>query len=356
MKPVFTNSIKTIGLMSGTSLDGLDIVAAEFTKSNHKWNYEIMAAETVSYTENWQKRLENAHTLPGKELIELHNAYGVLTGRLVSRFMNTNSYFPDIIASHGHTVFHQPSAGLSFQIGNGIFIAKETKTLTIADFRQDDVALGGEGAPLVPAGDRLLFPEYTYCLNLGGFANISFEKNGKRIAFDICPVNFVLNYLAKKIGFQYDNNGEIGKRGKADQNLIYSLNQLDYYRQPPPKSLGREWTEQFFIPLLSASQISVYDQMRSVYEHIAVQTVKVIEDDNASVLITGGGAYNKFLTDYLAQYTNARLFIPDDQLIKFKEALVFAFLGLLRYFGEINCYSSVTGAKQDTSAGVIFYP
>jgi len=342
--------------MSGTSLDGLDIVAAEFTKSDHKWHYKILAAETVIYPEEWQSRLANACNLPGKELMELHNEYGAMTGRLVSRFMKANSFFPDLIASHGHTVFHQPSAGLSFQIGNGIFIAKETKTLTIADFRQGDVALGGEGAPLVPAGDRLLFPEYTYCLNLGGFANISFEKNRKRIAFDICPVNFVLNHLANKIGLQFDKNGELGSRGKADKNLVCSLNQIEYYRQPPPKSLGREWAEQFFIPLLSASQISIHDKMRSVYEHIAMQTGKVIEEVDASVLITGGGAYNKFLIDSLGQFTKARLIIPDDKLLKFKEALVFAFLGLLRYFGEINCYSSVTGAEHDTSAGVIFYP
>jgi len=286
----------------------------------------------------------------------LHNEYGILIGQLVNKFMTDNLFYPDLIASHGHTIFHQPSAGLTFQAGNGVYIAKKTKTLTIADFRQGDVALGGEGAPLVPAGDRLLFPEYTYCLNLGGFANISYEKNMSRIAFDICPVNFILNYLANEIGLQYDNNGELGSRGNVDTELLTSLNQIEYYRKPPPKSLGREWTEQFFIPILSASKISVYDKIATVYKHIAIQISRVITDNKGSVLITGGGAFNYFLINSIGNNSNARLILPDNQEIKFKEALIFAFLGLLRYLGEINCYSSVTGAGYSSSGGVIYYP
>ncbi|MDD4109062.1 MAG: anhydro-N-acetylmuramic acid kinase [Prolixibacteraceae bacterium] len=355
MKQVFTNKYRVIGLMSGTSLDGLDILGAEFTKSDNKWHYKILAAETVNYSDTWQNSLKGAHSLSGKELLKLHNEYGRLTGMLVNSFIKANSFYPVLIASHGHTVFHQPGEGVTFQLGNGVVIAKETQTITVADFRQGDVILGGQGAPLVPAGDRLLFADYSFCLNLGGFANISFERDNKRIAFDICPVNFILNYLANIKDMPFDKNGESGRSGKTDLKLLSFLNGIDYYHQQPPKSLSREWAEELFIPLLTESEIPVNDKLRTVYEHIAIQISRIFKDSRKSVLITGGGAFNRFLIERIRKHAAMELVIPENKLIKYKEALVFGFLGLLRYLGEINCYSSVTGAKRDTSAGIIFH-
>jgi len=378
MKPLSANNIKVVGLMSGTSLDGLDLVAAEFWKTNEKWHFDIEAAETIEYSNEWKTRLKNAPEFSGLELIQLHTEYGRFLGSETKRFIAQNHFQPDIVASHGHTIFHQPEKGFTFQAGSGFEIATVTGITTIADFRSGDVALGGQGAPLVPVGDRLLFSEYEYCLNLGGFANISFEKNGKRIAFDICPVNIILNHFAEKQGFAFDKNGEMGRKGKVNTELLNQLNQLDFYRTEPPKSLGREWVEQVFMPVLNDFEISDEDKLRTVYEHIAQQIVGVIgegggrgkdkeegrgggkgggEDEGGGrMLVTGGGAFNAFLIELISEKTQVELVTPSNEIVNFKEALIFAFLGVLKFQGEINCLSSVTGAKKNHSSGLVFHP
>ncbi len=347
------NKHLVVGVMSGTSLDGLDLAAVSIFWEEGRWHYSFVEAETVTYSVEWTTKLRNAPDLPGAELMELHNAYGRLTGREISSFVQKYRLQPALIASHGHTIFHQPAKGYTFQLGNGACIAAETGITTIADFRSGDVALGGQGAPLVPVGDRLLFPQYDYCLNLGGFANISFEKNGKRVAYDICPVNFILNRLAETTGKPFDKNGELGRIGKVDKNLYEKLNLLDFYREPPPKSLGREWMEEHFFPVADAFEIQVTDKLRTVYEHIATQHAHAISK-KGKILVTGGGAFNSFLIERLRQNLLCEIVIPHAQLINFKEALVFAFLGLLRYLEEINCYASVTGAGKDSCSGVVF--
>jgi anhydro-N-acetylmuramic acid kinase len=258
-----------------------------------------------------------------------------------------------LIASHGHTIFHQPEKGFTFQLGNGASIAAETGIPTVADFRTGDVALGGQGAPLVPVGDKLLFSDYESCLNLGGFANISFDQHGKRIAFDICPVNFILNDLAQKSGWPYDTGGELGRSGNMNRELLEQLNQLAFYRQSPPKSLGREWMNHYFMPLMAADEIPLNDQLRTAYEHIAIQ-ISNASPVHGKMLVTGGGAFNTFLIERLKHHLKCEIVIPHAEIIQFKEALVFAFLGLLRFMGEINCYASVTGARRDSSAGVTY--
>jgi anhydro-N-acetylmuramic acid kinase len=365
MKPRSTNSIKAVGLMSGTSLDGLDLVAVEFWQTGEKWQFKIEAAETLEYAAEWKNRLKNAPELSGEELIQLHTEYGRFLGSETKRFITENHFQPDIVASHGHTIFHQPEKGFTFQAGSGFEIAAVTGITTIADFRSGDVALGGQGAPLVPVGDRLLFSEYEYCLNLGGFANISFEKNGKRIAFDICPVNIVLNHFAEKQGFYFDKNGEMGRKGKVNSELLKKLNQLDFYRAEPPKSLGREWIEKVFMPLLYQTEISDEDKLRTVYEHIAQQITGIVSGiekgkgaggGRGRMLVTGGGVFNKFLIELISGSTPVELVIPANEIINFKEALIFAFLGVLKIRGEINCLASVTGAKKNHSTGLVFYP
>jgi anhydro-N-acetylmuramic acid kinase len=353
MKPRSGSKYKVIGVMSGTSLDGLDLAAVEFYYDDGKWDFQIAAAETVQYDKKQENRLRNSTELSGEELIRFHANYGRFLGKEIKRFMNATGFKPKIIASHGHTVFHQPEKHFTFQVGNGADIAAETGITTIADFRTGDVALGGQGAPLVPVGDRLLFSAYDSCLNLGGFANISFEKSGERMAFDICPVNFILNYLAKKAGLPYDKNGELGKTGKTDSKLFHQLNQLPFYGQTPPKSLGKEWMDHKFFPLVENSPISIPDKLRTVYEHIGVQIGKTIPE-NGKALVTGGGAFNTFLIEQLTTHSSAEIIIPGKQIIDYKEALIFAFLGLLRFMGEVNCYATVTGAKRDSSSGMIY--
>lgn len=358
--------------MSGTSLDGLDLVAVEFQQFVGKWDFTIHFSETVSYSYSWKEKLKNAHALSGEKLIELHAEYGRFLGIESNRFMRKTGFTPDLIASHGHTVFHQPEKHFTFQLGNGAVIAAVTQITTVADFRTGDVALGGQGAPLVPVGDRLLFGDYDFCLNLGGFANISFEENGKRVAFDICPVNIVLNYFAEKQGFTYDKDGDLGRKGKLNTELLEKLNQLDFYRKEPPKSLGREWVEHVFLPVLNEAQIDEQDKLRTVYEHIAEQIAGIVAGiekgkgggegeekgrggGKGKMLVTGGGTFNTFLIELISNQVSVEIIIPSNEIINFKEALVFAFLGVLKNRGEINCYASVTGAKCDSSAGITYF-
>jgi len=363
MKPLSANNIKVVGLMSGTSLDGLDLVAAEFWKTNEKWHFHIEAAETIEYSNEWKTRLKNAPEFSGLELIQLHTEYGRFLGNETKRFFTENNFEPDLIASHGHTIFHQPEKGFTFQAGSGFEIATVTGITTVADFRSGDVALGGQGAPLVPVGDRLLFSEYEYCLNLGGFANISFEKNRQRIAFDICPVNMVLNHFAEKQGFAFDKNGEMGRKGKVNTELLNQLNQLGFYHAEPPKSLGREWVEKVFMPVLNDFEITDEDKLRTIYKHIAQQIAGEDRDEGKGegggrrkILVTGGGAFNAFLIELISVKTPVELVIPANDIINFKEALIFAFLGVLKVRGEINCLASVTGAKKNHSSGLVFHP
>ena len=339
--------------MSGTSLDGLDLAAVEFQLKNETWKFSFIAAETVTYSEEWKKKLIDAPSLSGKKLIELHAEYGRFTGEQINQFVAKTGFIPEIVASHGHTIFHQPEKHFTFQLGNGVEIAAITKITTVADFRTGDVALGGQGAPLVPVGDRLLFPEFDYCLNLGGFANISFEKNNQRFAFDICPVNIVLNHFAEKEGFHFDKNGELGKRGQVNSKLLEKLNNLTFYRQKPPKSLGREWLEREFMPVLKHSPIAEKDKLRTIYTHIA-QQIAAVTLGSRKVLVTGGGAFNSFLIEQIAAFTKTQIVIPSDEIVNYKEALVFAFLGVLRIKNSNNCLASVTGASKDSCAGIVF--
>lgn len=351
------NKYNVIGLMSGTSLDGLDIAYCTFKLENGKWRYSINCAETISYNKEWNNKLKGAHLLSGEILIETHNEYGEYSGRAVLKFMHKNKLKNiDFVSSHGHTVFHKPDKGYTFQLGNGATLAAVCGLRVICDFRTLDVALKGQGAPLVPIGDRLLFPEYDYCLNLGGFSNISFEQKGKRIAFDICPVNIVLNYIASTKGKEYDKDGLMAKAGKVNNGLLNKLNKLSYYRKVWPKSLGREWVEDYFLPQLNSFSISAEDKLATVTEHIALQISAVVKD-SGKVLVTGGGANNKFLILKLKEKLFPhQIVIPSKDCIDFKEALVFAFLGVLKSENKINTLKSVTGAIKDSSGGIIYNP
>ena len=344
--------ILALGIMSGTSLDGIDIALCRFIQTDDKWSYEIVEAETIAYPSVWLEKLKDAPNLKAAEFLMLNDEYGRYTGELITEFLKGKEV-PQLIASHGHTIFHQPDQKFTFQLGNGASVAATTQITTVSDFRSFDVALGGQGAPLVPTGDQLLFSEFGYCLNIGGFANISFDQDGTRIAFDVCPANIVLNELALQKGFAYDKDGRQGASGKVSEPLLQQLNNLDFYRQKWPKSLGREWVDTQITPLLSASGISIEDQAATMYEHIVSQIASVI-GNKGRLLATGGGSKNLFLINQLKLKTSCQVVLPEEKLIDFKEALIFAFLGVLAFNGQINIRASVTGATCDHIGGIIY--
>ncbi len=351
-----------IGLMSGTSLDGLDIAFCNFTLKNQKWEFNIIEAKTYFYNAGWKNKLINADKLSAFDFIKLHKAYGKYCGEIVNDFLKNINEKIDLIASHGHTIFHLPNEQINFQIGDAAFIAAKTGINTVSDFRTLDIALHGQGAPLVPIGDKVLFSDYDFCLNLGGFANISFNNNNNiRTAFDICPANMPLNELSNIKNLDYDKNGELGKKGKVSKNLLKQLNNIEYYKKKQPKSLGKEWYLSVFQKVLNNCNITFYDKIRTVYEHIAIQitnnfdTEIEINNKSKSVLITGGGAFNNFLIKLIKNKTTANIVIPKKKIVEYKEALIFAFLGVLRYTNSINSLSSVTGAKQDNCGGIVHF-
>lgn len=370
-----TNEVAT-GLMSGTSLDGLDIAWCRFSNARNRWTYQIMQAETISYPTHWENRLRNAHRLGAQELLQLHADYGTYIGSCLLDFYQRHQITePGIIASHGHTIFHKPENGYTFQLGHGAAIAATTRHAVISDFRSLDVALKGQGAPLVPIGDQLLFGQYGYCLNLGGFANISFTSGGKRQAFDICPVNYVINQLVrenrpdKEPGNTMnadtmccDLDGQLAMQGQISHDLLARLNNLPYYRTKGPKSLGAEWVAGNIRPLLSQAGQNMVDTLRTYYEHVAIQINRSILESKAAphgkkqVLVTGGGAYNRFLMDLIRERAGNQIdyTLPDNKLIDFKEALVFAFLGVLWHRERPGCLSSVTGSIRDNIGGSKF--
>jgi len=345
-----------IGVMSGTSLDGVDLAHIHFTIQNGIWSFEIKESETISYSPEWISKLKNAVDFSESELMQLNADYTLLLGTIISGFISKNAIKNlDAVCLHGHTILHQPQNGFTLQIGNLPEIAEITRQTIVCDFRVQDVKLGGQGAPLVPIGDRILFSDYDYCLNLGGFSNVSFEENEKRIAFDISPVNTVLNFYANQLGLDYDDKGAISKTGNVNADLLSELNSLDFYSKSYPKSLGFEFVKQTVLPLIENYSISIEDKLHTFTEHVSFQIGKALHKKSGRIFVTGGGAYNDFLIQRMQFHLpEINIIIPDKKVLEFKEALIFALLGVLKLRNEINVLSSVTGAKTDHSSGSIF--
>ena len=349
-----SNVYRAIGLMSGTSLDGLDIAWCTFKRDN-RWHFELHEATTISYDELWRDRLRTAHTLSGMELAQLHVDLGKLHGAWVKEFMGEHSVHVDFIASHGHTIFHQPHLGTTLQIGSAPHIAAATGVDVIADFRTTDVAHGGQGAPLVPIGDLWLFGNYPMCLNLGGIANVSVKESLHMEAFDIGLCNMALNHFAEKLGVVYDRDGALSRMGSVNESLLEQLNSLDFFKQPAPKSLGKEFWVNEFLPVVDRAGVTMHDALRTITEHIAIQIAEALRKrEQGEILVTGGGAHNGFLMERIAAHTQHRVVVPEKKIVDFKEALIFAFLGALRMAGEPNALASVTGAKRDSVGGAIY--
>jgi len=344
-----------IGLMSGSSLDGLDIALVRFQEENDKYDFQILQAETLPYPEYWTKQLSDAFHKQPEDLVQLDKDYGKYLGEQVLAFAKKHNAKPDFVASHGHTIFHRPEEHYTLQIGDGQELSKACGFTVINDFRSKDVSKGGQGAPLVPIGDKLLFSDYEMCLNIGGIANISYDENGKRIAYDLCIANQALNYLANMNGLDYDRDGELARSGEVDHSLLKKLNNLPFFLQDPPKSLGREFFETYQKDLLK--DLSIPDMLSTFVEHIALQiAIPISLLPKGKILCTGGGARNKYLIERLQARTKHEVVVPEKQIIDYKEALVFAFLGLLRIEGKANVLASVTGAENDSCSGKIWKP
>jgi anhydro-N-acetylmuramic acid kinase len=355
---MFKEKYTIIGVMSGTSLDGVDLAHIVFTVKNNKWEFEILESETIAYPNDWLNKLKIAVGFSKTQLEKLNQDYTQLLATIISDFVKKYDIKNlDAISSHGHTILHQPQNGFTLQIGNLPEIATLLNQTVICDFRVQDVQLGGQGAPLVPIGDRILFSEYDYCINLGGFSNVSFEQNNERIAFDISPLNTVLNFYANQLGLDYDDKGLISKTGNCNEELLKELNALDFYQKKHPKSLGFEFVKETILPLIESHTIPLEDKLHTFTEHVALQIALALPNKNGSLFITGGGAYNDFLIERIQYHLpEIKIIIPSPKILEYKEALIFALLGVLKLRGEINVLSSVTGAKTDHSSGKIYSP
>lgn len=357
---------RAIGLMSGSSLDGLDIAYVEFQENAGRWTHEILQADCYPYPADWMNRLKNATSLSALDYQLLHIDYGHYLGQQVNHFIEQHQlhYKVALVASHGHTTFHLPSKKMTAQLGDGAAIAAQTKLPVVTDLRALDVAFGGQGAPIVPIGEKLLLQEYDYFLNIGGIANLSINSN-PYIAFDICPANRVLNMLAADAGKEMDEDGAMAATGAINKRLLENLNALDYYKLAAPKSLANDYGTDIVYPLIKESGCSVPDALRTCTEHIAIQISEAIfsgsnhkpQTTTPKLLTTGGGAFNTFLIQQLQEKVkayNIEVVVPDAKLVSYKEALIMALIGVLRWRQEYNVLASVTGASRDSIGGALW--
>ena len=357
---------KAIGIMSGSSLDGLDIVFAGFQEQGGKWSYEILAAACYPFDENLKIQLRDAVLLNALDYQLLHTSFGHYIGDKVNQFIKEKNleYQVALIASHGHTTFHHPEKKMTAQLGDGAAIAATTQLPVVSDLRAMDVALGGQGAPIVPIGEKFLLNEYEYFLNLGGIANISVNQS-PYIAFDICPANRVLNMLAQDAGKEYDEGGKMAASGNLHQDLLDRLNGFEYYKKPFPKSLANDFGTALIYPAIASANIPVADALHTYCEHIAQQIAASIDTGikessfkaGGKLLATGGGAFNSFLIEKLKEklkLLQIEVVVPEAGLVNYKEALIMAFIGVLRWRQEHNVLSSVTGASRDNIGGALW--
>ncbi len=349
-----------IGLMSGSSLDGLDIAYCKFVKQNAEWNFEILYHQCVPYEQDWLEKLENLDQSSAREYVAINYNYGTYLGQVVNTFIQEFN-LPnkvDFIASHGHTIFHEPKIGYTCQIGDGRRLAEYCKIKVINDFRNLDIVRGGQGAPIVPIADKLLFSDFKYCLNIGGIANISIKEKDNILAYDICPANQILNYFARQKGQPYDKDGVYAATGDSDEEILDKLDQIDFYNTAGPKTLSNQFSKEIVIPILENADITIEDKLATALEHIAKQIVRHLKtsSDDDKMLITGGGALNNYLVERLKLLSNIEIVLPDEKIINYKEAVAMAFMGVLRLENQSNVLASVTGASKDSIAGEIFSP
>lgn len=338
--------------MSGSSLDGLDLALCSFQRTGGRWAFRIEEARTVPYEKAFQQRLLAVMQGSALDLARMDRDLGDFIGQAAAALLAGRAV--DVIASHGHTIFHKPHEGLTLQIGHGARIAAQTGLPVVTDFRTLDVALGGQGAPLVPLGEQELFPDHCSFLNIGGICNIALHHKGSVLGYDVCIGNQALNMLASEAGLPYDKDGALARSGSINEGLLQRLNDLPFHRQAPPRSLGREWFDSEVRPLIADVSIPVNERLRTVVEHIATMIAGAMGSGDDGLLATGGGAHNLFLIERLRDLSQRTVTIPERAIVDFKEALIFAFLGVRRLRDESTALASVTGAARDSVGGAIY--
>lgn len=362
------HTYRALGLMSGSSLDGLDIAYCEIqvacSPEFRILNSNILVAETLPFSEQWVVRLKNLPQQNALIFAKTHTYFAHYLADLVKEFCVKNKVKPDFISSHGHTIFHQPENRITVQIGDGAALAAKTGYPVICDFRTHDIALNGEGTPLAPIADKWLYPGYDFYLNIGGIANISCDLDGKFIAYDIGPANQILNALANLAGKDYDENGNLARAGKVNQTLLNQVNEMTYFSQSYPKSLDNSWISQNILPLYLEAEISLEDKICTAVEQLAqqlqkeigfVKTKENLNREKYRIFATGGGVFNSFLMERMQELcADTKIILPTPKVVNFKEAALMALLGVLRVENQVNCLSSVTGARFDTIGGAIY--
>lgn len=360
--PIKNNPLKIIGLMSGTSLDGLDLVYVRLQNVGNRWKYDVLASECINYTEEFREEIRQMPFLSAEKFWAAHVDIGHFFGQATFSFMEKHQILDEVdwVVSHGQTIFHQPKLGYTAQIGCGAAVSASAKKNVVCDLRSMDIAFGGQGAPLVPVGEHFLFDDYKIFLNLGGIANISFHQENKISAFDISPANTLLNYFTNKINLAYDQDGEIAKSGSIDNTLLDFWNEQSFYKQDIPRSLHTDYILKHFILPFDFSYLNTEDILKTAVEHIAYTISKSFEllniNDlkNNKMMITGGGALNCYLIDRIKYYVPFEIYLPNQETILYKEAIIMAFLGGLRTLEIENCFSSVTGANRNVIGGAIY--
>lgn len=361
-----TKTYHVIGIMSGSSLDGIDLAYCRFTTGTDlQFDWELILGETMPLPENWQARLAHLPTQNAVTFAKTHVYFGHFLAKTVNQFVEQHQITQlDFISSHGHTIFHNPDKRYTTQIGCGSAIAALTGYPVINDFRMQDIAINGEGTPIAPAADRYLYSDYDFCLNIGGIANITSQIQEDPIAFDISPANQLLNYLSGQLGFAFDNDGQIAASGNLLPELLQLLQGYPYYKSPPPKSISNEWIVSELLPILASFEASIEDKLHTVTQFIAIEVsnslIRLTQDSSHAeyrLMLSGGGSKNKYLIESikscLSGQLNIELIVPSTETIDFKEAILMGLMGVLRVLNVPNCFSTVTGARFDTIGGAI---
>ena len=337
-----------LGLMSGTSLDGLDIARSQFERTTSgRILGELLAFESVPFPDDLAARLRALYTADAREWAACAAAFSTWCAEAVL----ATGFTADVIGFHGQTTFHEPASGFTAQLASGAHLYARTGMPVVCDFRSLDVALGGQGAPLVPVADALLFPEAEVAVNLGGIANLS-ERDSRR-AWDIVPCNLLLNRLAERVGEAFDRGGQRAARGQCIPELAAELAGIPYLDRSAPKSLGREDVEALWWPAIERfAGHAVDDLLATATADIARHVRTAIGARTA--LVTGGGAWNTALMDRIAEEPGLRMLPASREVVDGKEAHAFALLAWMRLHGLPNTWASVTGAQRDSCGGCIY--
>jgi anhydro-N-acetylmuramic acid kinase len=350
---MYNAHFNVLGLMSGTSLDGMDAAVVQFSK-DPEIEWKLLYFKCIPYPDSLRISIEaayeNAHLSATAS-----TAFAAWTTEIVRAIQNDFDGTIDLVASHGQTIFHKPDQKLTFQAGCLPEITTATGLPLVTNFRVQDVLLGGHGAPLVPFGDHKLFGSYDAALNLGGFANCSIGapllSNGISAAFDICPLNRVLNAFANELGHKYDKDGIFARQGRINPWVLDQLNSLPFYDLPAPKSLGQEWIDNAFIQYVDV--LAPKDALATCVQHMADQISMHLK--GRRTLVTGGGAFNTTLLQAI-EANGVAIVLPEKTIIEAKEAIVFALLGYERFMGNVNVIGTTTGSGIWHSSGTVFHP